>query len=42
MRDYARVVAGSKEFSYMPFNGRFYDLRVFFGVGGFVNTNSDF
>lgn len=36
LKDYVRIVAGAKEFSYMPFNGRFFDLRVIFGPGGFV------
>jgi hypothetical protein len=41
LRDYVRVVVGAKEFSYMPFNGRFYDLRLFFGNGAFVQSSED-
>lgn len=41
LRDYVKIVVGAKEFSYMPFNGRLYDLRLYFGNGGFVQSAED-
>jgi hypothetical protein len=41
LRDYMRIVVGSKEFSYMPFQGRLYDLRVLLGPSAYVETGED-
>lgn len=40
LRDYLRISVGSKEFAYLPFQGRLFDLRIFLGKGAFV-TNAD-
>lgn len=33
LTSYARVRVGAKEFSYSPFNGMIYGLRIYFGAG---------
>lgn len=41
LRDYLKVVVGRKEFSYMSFQGRVFDPRLFLGTGAFIDSGED-
>lgn len=41
LRDYARFVVGTKEFSYLPFQGHIFDLRIQLGQGAFISTSDE-